>query len=160
MGTQMPGFLAPSSGQGSGVGSLDTLHSPISQGLPSGHSLCSPMPWFPWQVLCTRGVVGRQRSPHLPPGIIPRQRQLQLLRIRQQEAKKRPSPGPPEGSYRRKPPPATRFPGDVLAPVSTSCISGGSPHVMLGPWALYCSPESAASDPTNPLPTSRATSRA
>ncbi|KYO34953.1 transmembrane protein 198 [Alligator mississippiensis] len=49
-------------------------------------------------------------------GIIPRQRQLQLLRIRQQEAKKRPSPGPPEGSYRRKPPPATRFPGDVLAP--------------------------------------------
>ncbi|XP_030410667.1 transmembrane protein 198-like isoform X1 [Gopherus evgoodei] len=47
-----------------------------------------------------------------------RQKRLQLLRIRQKEAKKRQSLPPQEGSYRRKPNPVKRYAGDVLAPVS------------------------------------------
>lgn len=43
---------------------------------------------------------------------------MQLLRIRQREAKKRQSLPPQEGSYRRKPNPVKRYAGDVLAPVS------------------------------------------
>ncbi|NXD88372.1 TM198 protein, partial [Halcyon senegalensis] len=45
-----------------------------------------------------------------------RQKRLQLLRVRQQEAKRRQSPAPPEGTHRRKPPPAQRCTGDALAP--------------------------------------------
>ncbi|KAF1574441.1 hypothetical protein FQV11_0004175, partial [Eudyptes moseleyi] len=45
-----------------------------------------------------------------------RQKRLQLLRIRQKEAKRRQSLAPPEGTYRRKPPPVKRYAGDVLAP--------------------------------------------
>ncbi|TFK02911.1 vesicular inhibitory amino acid transporter-like [Platysternon megacephalum] len=45
-----------------------------------------------------------------------RQKRLQLLRIRQKEAKKRQSLPPQEGSYRRKPNPVKRYAGDVLAP--------------------------------------------
>ncbi|KAH0629273.1 hypothetical protein JD844_011212 [Phrynosoma platyrhinos] len=45
-----------------------------------------------------------------------RQKQLQLLRIRQREAKKRQSQGSQEGSYRHKPSAVKRCAGDVLAP--------------------------------------------
>lgn len=48
-----------------------------------------------------------------------RQKQLQLLRIRQREAKKRQSQAPQEASYRHKPTAVKRCAGDVLAPVSS-----------------------------------------
>lgn len=48
-----------------------------------------------------------------------RQKQLQLLRIRQREAKKRQCQAPPEGSYRHKASAIKRCAGDVLAPVSS-----------------------------------------
>ncbi|XP_030640797.1 transmembrane protein 198-like [Chanos chanos] len=40
-----------------------------------------------------------------------RQKQVQLMKIRQRESRRR-----PEGTYRRRPPPLKRYAGDVLAP--------------------------------------------
>ncbi|XP_043939708.1 transmembrane protein 198-like [Protopterus annectens] len=45
-----------------------------------------------------------------------RQKRLQLMRIRQKEAKRRHSVQQQEGTYRRKPTPVKRYTGDVLAP--------------------------------------------
>ncbi|KAG7472032.1 hypothetical protein MATL_G00104260 [Megalops atlanticus] len=45
-----------------------------------------------------------------------RQKRVQLMRIRQKDAKKRQQGGGQEGIYRRKPTPIKRYAGDVLAP--------------------------------------------
>lgn len=42
---------------------------------------------------------------------------MQLMRIRQRDAKKRQQSGGQEGTYRRKPTPVKRYAGDLLAPV-------------------------------------------
>lgn len=77
------------------------------------------------------GTRGRAQPP-LPAVILSRrQKRLQLLRIRQKEAKRRQSLAPPEGTYRRKPPPVKRYAGDVLAPVSP--CPGGAVPVAVGP---------------------------
>ncbi|XP_074421364.1 transmembrane protein 198-like [Larus michahellis] len=48
--------------------------------------------------------------------LVRRQKRLQPPRIRQKAAKRGQSLAPPEGTYRRKPPPVQRYAGDVLAP--------------------------------------------
>lgn len=74
----------------------------------------------------------RRAHPPLPAVILSRrQKRLQLLRIRQKEAKRRQSLAPPEGTYRRKPPPVKRYAGDVLAPVSPR--PGGAVPAAAGP---------------------------
>ncbi|XP_032641470.1 transmembrane protein 198-like [Chelonoidis abingdonii] len=66
-----------------------------------------------------------------------RQKRLQLLRIRQKEAKKRQSLPPQEGSYRRKPNPVKRYAGDVLAPSYIQSLrdrqlgTGSATHTVL-----------------------------
>lgn len=95
----------------------------------------------PWRWRCRRRWgqrrhqgwgCGAELSPPLPAVILSRrQKRLQLLRIRQKEAKRRQSLAPPEGTYRRKPPPVKRYAGDVLAPVSP--CPGGAVPVAVGP---------------------------
>lgn len=48
-----------------------------------------------------------------------RQKRVQLMRIREKDAKKRQQAGGQEGTYRRKPTPVKRYAGDLLAPVDT-----------------------------------------
>uniref|UniRef100_A0A8B9UTU5 Transmembrane protein 198 n=1 Tax=Anas zonorhyncha TaxID=75864 RepID=A0A8B9UTU5_9AVES len=105
----------------------------------------APLCWYSWAVLgawpalSLLGVlvqvpVGAGAEP--PPcsaTLSRRQKRLQLLRIRQKEAKRRQSPAPPEGTYRRKPPPVKRYAGDVLAPVSVHPPGGGSRHPKTPP---------------------------
>ncbi|XP_038159449.1 transmembrane protein 198-like isoform X1 [Cyprinodon tularosa] len=45
-----------------------------------------------------------------------RQKRVQLMRIREKDAKKRQQAGGQEGTYRRKPTPVKRYAGDLLAP--------------------------------------------
>lgn len=49
-----------------------------------------------------------------------RQKRVQLMRIREKDAKKRQQAGGQEGTYRRKATPVKRYAGDLLAPVSVS----------------------------------------
>ncbi len=49
-----------------------------------------------------------------------RQKRVQLMRIREKDAKKRQQAGGQEGTYRRKPTPVKRYAGDLLAPVSVT----------------------------------------
>lgn len=71
------------------------------------------------------GAAGRAQPP-LPAAVLSRRRP-QLLRIRQKEAKRRQSPVPAEGRYRRRAPPVPRCAGDALAPVSP-CPGGAVPE--------------------------------
>ncbi|KAJ6656413.1 hypothetical protein lerEdw1_003701 [Lerista edwardsae] len=83
--------------------------------------------WCGWAVLATWPVlalmgavlqwkVTAEGFSHTDVVLNRRQKQLQLLRIRQREAKKRQSQAPQEGSYRHKPGAVKRCAGDVLAP--------------------------------------------
>uniref|UniRef100_A0A493TY95 Transmembrane protein 198 n=1 Tax=Anas platyrhynchos platyrhynchos TaxID=8840 RepID=A0A493TY95_ANAPP len=96
-----------------------------------------PLCWYSWAVLgawpalSLLGVLVQWKLTaggfsHSDATLSRRQKRLQLLRIRQKEAKRRQSPAPPEGTYRRKPPPVKRYAGDVLAPVSVHPPGGGS----------------------------------
>ncbi|XP_068519661.1 transmembrane protein 198-like isoform X1 [Anas acuta] len=87
----------------------------------------APLCWYSWAVLgawpalSLLGVLVQWKLTaggfsHSDATLSRRQKRLQLLRIRQKEAKRRQSPAPPEGTYRRKPPPVKRYAGDVLAP--------------------------------------------
>ncbi|XP_044305510.1 transmembrane protein 198-like [Varanus komodoensis] len=87
----------------------------------------SPFCWCGWAVLATWPVlalmgvllqwkVTAEGFSHTDVILNRRQKQLQLLRIRQREAKKRQSQAPQEGSYRHKPSAVKRCAGDVLAP--------------------------------------------
>nr|XP_020638600.1 transmembrane protein 198-like [Pogona vitticeps]XP_020638610.1 transmembrane protein 198-like [Pogona vitticeps]XP_020638618.1 transmembrane protein 198-like [Pogona vitticeps] len=88
----------------------------------------SPLCWCGWAVLATWPVlalmgillqwkVTAEGFSHTDVVLNRRQKQLQLLRIRQREAKKRQqSQAPQEGSYRHKATAVKRCAGDVLAP--------------------------------------------
>ncbi|XP_067385998.1 transmembrane protein 198-like isoform X1 [Emydura macquarii macquarii] len=86
-----------------------------------------PLCWHSWAVLAlwpALSLLGlllqwkltAEGYSHADVIISQRRKRLQLLRIRQKEAKKRQSLPPQEGSYRRKPHPVKRYAGDVLAP--------------------------------------------
>ncbi|XP_074835862.1 transmembrane protein 198-like [Carettochelys insculpta] len=86
-----------------------------------------PLCWHSWAVLALwpalslLGILLQWRLTakgysHTNVIISQRQKRLQLLRIRQKEAKRRQNLPPQEGSYRRKPNPVKRYAGDVLAP--------------------------------------------
>ncbi|XP_067170093.1 transmembrane protein 198-like [Apteryx mantelli] len=86
-----------------------------------------PLCWYSWAVLgawpalSLLGVLLQWKLTadgfsHTDVVISRRQKRLQLLRIRQKEAKRRQSLSPQEGTYRRKPAPVKRYAGDVLAP--------------------------------------------
>ena len=49
-----------------------------------------------------------------------RQKRVQLMRIREKDARKRQQAGGQEGTYRRKATPVKRYAGDLLAPVSVT----------------------------------------
>ncbi|MEE6508940.1 hypothetical protein FKM82_023483 [Ascaphus truei] len=87
----------------------------------------SPLCWYSWvvlgmwPVLSILGIVVQWKLTaegfsHTDVIISRRQKRLQLLRIRQKEAKKRKNVAPQEGSYRRKADPMKRYTGDILAP--------------------------------------------
>ncbi|XP_077153710.1 transmembrane protein 198 [Ranitomeya variabilis] len=86
-----------------------------------------PLCWFSWvvlgiwPVLSILGIVVQWKLTaegfsHTDVIISRRQKRLQLLRIRQKEAKKRQSVTSQEGTYRRKANPIKRYTGDILAP--------------------------------------------
>ncbi|XP_053564108.1 transmembrane protein 198 [Bombina bombina] len=86
-----------------------------------------PLCWFSWVVLAMwpllsiLGIVIQWKLTaegfsHTNVIISRRQKRLQLLRIRQKEAKKRHHVAPQEGTYRRKANPMKRYTGDILAP--------------------------------------------
>lgn len=64
--------------------------------------------------------VALELSLHLIVVISRRQKRVQLMRIREKDAKKRQQAGGQEGTYRRKPTPVKRYAGDLLAPVSVT----------------------------------------
>ncbi|XP_072264547.1 transmembrane protein 198 [Pyxicephalus adspersus] len=91
--------------------------------LESTYTLC----WFSWvvlvkwPVLSVLGIVVQWKLTaegfsHTNVIISRRQKRLQLLRIRQKEAKKRQNVAPQDGSCRRKANPIKRYTGDILAP--------------------------------------------
>ncbi|KAM4797383.1 transmembrane protein 198 [Rhinophrynus dorsalis] len=91
--------------------------------LETSHPLC----WYSWVVLgiwpvmSILGIVVQWKLTaegfsHTDVIINRRQKRLQLLRIRQKEAKKRQNIAPQEGTYRRKANPMKRYTGDILAP--------------------------------------------
>lgn len=61
-----------------------------------------------------------------------RQKRVQLMRIREKDAKKRQQAGGQDGTYRRKPTPVKRYAGDLLAPVSVT------QHDVCCRWWLLC----------------------
>ncbi|XP_064408363.1 transmembrane protein 198-like [Latimeria chalumnae] len=86
-----------------------------------------PLCWYSWvilgvwPVLSILGIVVQWKLTaegfsHTEVIISRRQKRVQLMRIRQKEAKKRQSTSQQEGTYRRKPNPVKRYTGDVLAP--------------------------------------------
>ncbi|XP_075055634.1 transmembrane protein 198 [Mixophyes fleayi] len=91
--------------------------------LEASHSLC----WFSWVVLSMwlllsiLGIVVQWKLTaegfsHTDVILSRRQKRLQLLRIRQKDAKKRQNPTPQDGTYRRKANTMKRYTGDILAP--------------------------------------------
>ncbi|KAM8975179.1 transmembrane protein 198 [Pelodytes ibericus] len=91
--------------------------------LEASYSIC----WYSWvvlgiwPVLTILGIVVQWKVTaegfsHTDVIISRRQKRLQLLRIRQKEAKKRQNVAPQEGTYRRKANPMKRYTGDILAP--------------------------------------------
>ncbi|KAI1897087.1 hypothetical protein AGOR_G00079500 [Albula goreensis] len=87
----------------------------------------APLCWYSWVIagvwptLSLTGVLiqwkltGEGYS-HTEVIVSRRQKRVQLMRIRQKDAKKRQQGGGQEGVYRRKPTPIKRYAGDVLAP--------------------------------------------
>ncbi|KAM4701750.1 transmembrane protein 198 isoform 1-T2 [Discoglossus pictus] len=86
-----------------------------------------PLCWFSWvvlgmwPVLSILGIIVQWKLTaegfsHTDVIISRRQKRLQLLRIRQKEAKKKQNVAPQEGTYRRKANPMKRYTGDILAP--------------------------------------------
>ncbi|KAG8452511.1 hypothetical protein GDO86_004338 [Hymenochirus boettgeri] len=99
--------------------------------LEASHALC----WYSWVVLgmwpilSILGIIVQWKLTaegfsHTDVIISRRQKRLQLLRIRQKDAKKRQNIAPQEGTYRRKANPIKRYTGDILAPVRI-CGDGG-----------------------------------
>ncbi|XP_030633750.1 transmembrane protein 198-like [Chanos chanos] len=86
-----------------------------------------PLCWYSWVILGiwpTLSIMGvlvqwkltAEGFSHTEVIISRRQKRVQLMRIRQKEAKKRQQSGGQEGTYRRKPTPVKRYAGDLLAP--------------------------------------------
>ncbi|XP_077339569.1 transmembrane protein 198 [Lithobates pipiens] len=86
-----------------------------------------PLCWFSWVVLgmwpflSVLGIVVQWKLTaegfsHTDVIISRRQKRLQLLRIRQKEAKKKQNVASQDGTYRRKANPIKRYTGDILAP--------------------------------------------
>ncbi|KAK0146008.1 Transmembrane protein 198 [Merluccius polli] len=86
-----------------------------------------PLCWYSWvilgvwPVLSGMGVLVQWKLTdegfsHTEVVINRRQKRVQLMRIREKEAKKRQQTGGQEGTYRRKAPPVKRYAGDLLAP--------------------------------------------
>ncbi|XP_036388127.1 transmembrane protein 198-like [Megalops cyprinoides] len=74
-----------------------------------------------WPVLALTGALVQWKLTaegfsHTEVIISRRQKKVQLMRIRQRDAKKRPQSTTQEPSYRRKPTPVKRYTGDLLAP--------------------------------------------
>uniref|UniRef100_A0A4W6F2J4 Transmembrane protein 198 n=1 Tax=Lates calcarifer TaxID=8187 RepID=A0A4W6F2J4_LATCA len=91
--------------------------------LTSGPPLC----WYSWVILgiwpalSLIGVLVQWKLTddsfsHTEVVISRRQKRVQLMRIREKDAKKRQQAGGQEGTYRRKPTPVKRYAGDLLAP--------------------------------------------
>ncbi|KAM9321691.1 transmembrane protein 198 [Gastrophryne carolinensis] len=91
--------------------------------LKTSHPLC----WFSWVVLgiwpllSLLGIIVQWKLTaegfsHTNVIISRRKKRLQLLRIRQKEAKKRQNVASQDGTYRRKANPIKRYTGDILAP--------------------------------------------
>uniref|UniRef100_A0A8C9TMF4 Transmembrane protein 198 n=1 Tax=Scleropages formosus TaxID=113540 RepID=A0A8C9TMF4_SCLFO len=87
-----------------------------------------PLCWYSWVILgiwpalSLLGVLVQWKLTaegfsHTEVIINRRQKRVQLMRIREKEAKKREQSGGQEGTYRRKPAPVKRYAGDLLAPV-------------------------------------------
>ncbi|XP_041438454.1 transmembrane protein 198 isoform X2 [Xenopus laevis] len=98
--------------------------------LETSHPLC----WYSWvvlgmwPVLSILGIVVQWKLTaegfsHTDVIISRRQKRLQLLRIRQKDAKKRQNVASQEGTYRRKANPMKRYTGDILAPYISSFLS-------------------------------------
>ncbi|XP_066528597.1 transmembrane protein 198-like isoform X2 [Hoplias malabaricus] len=88
-----------------------------------------PLCWYSWVILGiwpTLSIMGvlvqwkltAEGYSHTEVIISRRQKRVQLMRIRQKDAKKQQLSGGQEGTYRRKPTPVKRYAGDLLAPVS------------------------------------------
>ncbi|GCB77574.1 transmembrane protein 198-like [Scyliorhinus torazame] len=86
-----------------------------------------PICWYSWvilgiwPVLSMLGILVQWKLTaegysHTEVIISKRQKRVQLMRIRQQEAKKRQRASQTEGTYRRKPYPVKRYTGDILSP--------------------------------------------
>ncbi|KAL2091360.1 hypothetical protein ACEWY4_013623 [Coilia grayii] len=86
-----------------------------------------PLCWYSWVILGiwpTLSMMGvlvqwkltAEGFSHTEVIISRRQKRVQLMRIRQRDAKKRQQSGGQEGTYRRKPTPVKRYAGDLLAP--------------------------------------------
>lgn len=86
-----------------------------------------PLCWYSWVILgiwpalSFMGIVVQWKLTaegfsHTEVIISRRQKRVQLMRIRQKDAKKRQQGGGQEGTYRRKPTPVKRYAGDLLAP--------------------------------------------
>ncbi|XP_030229853.1 transmembrane protein 198 isoform X1 [Gadus morhua] len=100
-----------------------TLHAYGVLRLAPGPPLC----WYSWVVLgvwpllSLMGVLVQWKLTdagysHTEVVISRRQKRVQLMRIREKEARKRQQTGGQEGTYRRKAPPVKRYAGDLLAP--------------------------------------------
>ncbi|KAE8298713.1 Transmembrane protein 198 [Larimichthys crocea] len=86
-----------------------------------------PLCWYSWVILgiwpalSLIGVLVQWKLTddsfsHTEVVISRRQKRVQLMRIREKDAKKRQQAGGQEGTYRRKPTPVKRYAGDLLAP--------------------------------------------
>ncbi|KAL0978264.1 hypothetical protein UPYG_G00168160 [Umbra pygmaea] len=86
-----------------------------------------PLCWYSWVILGVwpalsfMGVLVQWKLTadgfsHTEVIVSRRQKRVQLMRIRQKDAKKRQQSGGQEGTYRRKPTPVKRYAGDLLAP--------------------------------------------
>lgn len=86
-----------------------------------------PLCWYSWVILgiwpalSLMGILVQWKLTaegfsHTEVIISRRQKRVQLMRIRQKDAKKRQQSGGQEGTYRRKPTPVKRYAGDILAP--------------------------------------------
>ncbi|KAI3370209.1 hypothetical protein L3Q82_024989 [Scortum barcoo] len=86
-----------------------------------------PLCWYSWVILGiwpTLSLIGvlvqwkltDNSFSHTDVVISRRQKRVQLMRIREKDAKKRQQAGGQEGTYRRKPTPVKRYAGDLLAP--------------------------------------------
>ncbi|KAJ8412128.1 hypothetical protein AAFF_G00143950 [Aldrovandia affinis] len=86
-----------------------------------------PLCWFSWVILgiwptlsllgvLVQWKVTAEGFSHTEVIISRRQKRVQLMQIRQKDARKRQQSQGAEGTYRRKPAPVKRYAGDLLAP--------------------------------------------